>query len=85
LQYDQIPTMALSPHTKNCIDANNWPKPKFEKFYKTDNIPLQNHTRLNPSTPTLVVVTLALGSWPTQGFARVRAKREARECERVWE
>jgi hypothetical protein len=25
------------------------------------------------------VATLALGSWPMQGLARVRAKREARE------
>jgi hypothetical protein len=25
-----------------------------------------------------------LGSWPRQGFARVRAKRKTRECGRVW-
>jgi hypothetical protein len=37
------------------------------------------------------VATLTLGSWPRQGFARLRAKREAgshttysRECEKVW-
>ncbi len=31
------------------------------------------------------VATLALGSRPRQGFARVRAKKGARECGRVWE
>ncbi len=38
-----------------------------------------------------IVATLALGSWPKQGFARLQAKREAvsrttysRECEKVW-
>jgi len=37
------------------------------------------------------VATLALGSWPKQGFARLRAKREAgsctkysQKCEKVW-
>jgi hypothetical protein len=30
------------------------------------------------------VVTLALGSQPRQGLTRARAKREARECRRVW-
>jgi hypothetical protein len=30
------------------------------------------------------VTNLALGSWPRQGFARVRAKKGARECGRVW-
>jgi hypothetical protein len=34
-------------------------------------------------TSKLGVTTLALGSRPRQGFARVRAKREARECGRV--
>jgi hypothetical protein len=33
----------------------------------------------------MCVATLALGSQPRQGFAIVRAKREARECGRVWE
>ncbi len=33
----------------------------------------------------LVVATLALGSWPKQGFARLRAKIGARECGRMWE
>jgi len=39
----------------------------------------------------LVVATLALGSWPKQGFARLRAKKEvgsrttySQECEKVW-
>jgi hypothetical protein len=31
------------------------------------------------------VATLALGSRPRQGFARVRVKKGARECGRVWE
>jgi hypothetical protein len=31
------------------------------------------------------VTTLVLGSQPRQGFARMRAKRRARECGRVWE
>jgi hypothetical protein len=33
----------------------------------------------------IYVTTLALGSWPRQGFARVWAKRETRERGRVWE
>jgi hypothetical protein len=33
----------------------------------------------------IYVTTLALGSRPRQGLARVWAKREARECGRVWE
>jgi hypothetical protein len=42
---------------------------------------------LNPPqlSHTISVVTLALGSQPRQGFTRVRAKREAHECGRVWE
>jgi hypothetical protein len=32
-----------------------------------------------------VVATLALGSKPRQGFARAQAKRETRECGRMWE
>ncbi len=43
----------------------------------------------NPSKTLAVltqfVATLALGSRPRQGFARGRAKRETRECGRVWE
>jgi len=35
-------------------------------------------------TLTYFVVTLALGSRPKQGFARLRAKREAREWKKVW-
>jgi hypothetical protein len=34
---------------------------------------------------SLSVVTLTLGSQPKQGFTKVRAKRGARECGRVWE
>jgi hypothetical protein len=33
---------------------------------------------------TTIVATLALGLWPRQGLARVRAKREAWKCRRVW-
>jgi hypothetical protein len=33
----------------------------------------------------IVVATLALGSRPRQGFARVQVNRRARECGRVWE
>jgi hypothetical protein len=33
----------------------------------------------------ILVATLTLGSQPRQGFAKVRAKRRARECGRVWE
>jgi hypothetical protein len=33
----------------------------------------------------VVVTTLALSSQPRQGFARVRTKRGAQECGRVWE
>jgi hypothetical protein len=32
-----------------------------------------------------IITTLALGSRPRQGLARVQAKKEARECGRVWE
>jgi hypothetical protein len=49
-------------------------------------------TKINVSaTSTIIhpltknVATLALGSRPRQGLARTRAKREARECGRVWE
>ncbi len=34
---------------------------------------------------TITIVTLALGSQPRQGFVRMRAKRRAWECGRVWE
>jgi hypothetical protein len=34
---------------------------------------------------SILVATLALGSWPKQKLTRAWAKREARECGRVWE
>jgi hypothetical protein len=59
---------------------------------------LQNHVKMSTTynpTHTLIVTTLALGSRPKQGLARVRAKSEARESHfmflggwdyrRVWE
>jgi hypothetical protein len=46
---------------------------------------------VEPPSVAASVTTLTLGSWPRQGFARLRAKREAgshttysRECEKVW-
>jgi len=46
---------------------------------------------VEPPSVATSVTTLALGSWPRQGFARLWAKREAgshttysRECEKVW-
>jgi len=39
---------------------------------------------INLNLLALIVATLALGSWPRQRLARVRAKRETWECRRVW-
>jgi hypothetical protein len=51
---------------------------KIHRFFKM-MIPIKVYDNM------LIVVTLALGSWPRQGLARVQAKREAQECGRVWE
>jgi hypothetical protein len=50
-------------------------KGRFRILFKRIDIPLHHMSNL----VTAYVVTLALGSQPKQGLAKVRAKREARE------
>jgi hypothetical protein len=47
--------------------------------------PMHTLMKNNEHPKTYNVATLALGSRPKQRLAKVRAKREARECGRVWE
>jgi hypothetical protein len=56
---------------------------KFNRHYKSSwFFWLEKLIKNNPKVTN--VVTLALGFRPRQGFARVRAKKEAQECGRVW-
>jgi hypothetical protein len=51
------------------------------EFFKQNSY--YNHKRIGIDKKNCVA-TLALGSWPRQGFARLWAKREAREWRKVW-
>jgi hypothetical protein len=71
--------MLLYLYNMNCMFGNNINN--YEKYKKYSNSH-QEDCEISVK-PFFNVATLALGSWPRQGFAKVRAKSEARKCGRM--
>jgi hypothetical protein len=75
----------MSPFSKPFLDFDSMPKfstltnMPFCKCYSCNSIWRDFTFKMIIFKTTLFVATLALGSWPKQGLARVQAKKEAQE------